>query len=100
MQGTSAAVPSARPGKIGGMIGSMARNLLALALLAGCAAPRIEYRPIPDGLIPEKPALPTVSADELHCLSDDAYTALVERDRLLRDYSGKCRALLGDGAIK
>ena len=38
MQGTSAAVPSARPGKIGGMIGSMARNLLALALLAGCAA--------------------------------------------------------------
>ena len=33
MQGTSAAVPSARPGKIGGMIGSMARNLLALALL-------------------------------------------------------------------
>ena len=38
MQGTSAAVPSARSGKIGGMIGSMARNLLALALLAGCAA--------------------------------------------------------------
>lgn len=34
MQGASAAVPSARPGRIGGM----ARNLLALALLAGCAA--------------------------------------------------------------
>lgn len=34
MQGTSAAVPPARPDKFG----RMARTLLALALLAGCAA--------------------------------------------------------------
>lgn len=34
MQGTSAAVPPARAGKVR----NMARNLLALALLAGCAA--------------------------------------------------------------
>ncbi|MGY3693923.1 hypothetical protein ACVIGA_004003 [Bradyrhizobium sp. USDA 3240] len=34
MQGTSAAVPPARAGKVR----SMARNLLAVALLAGCAA--------------------------------------------------------------
>ncbi|WP_245334925.1 hypothetical protein [Bradyrhizobium mercantei] len=34
MQGTSAPVPSARSGTVGGMV----RNLFVLALLAGCAA--------------------------------------------------------------
>jgi hypothetical protein len=69
---------------------------LALAALAltGCAAPRIEYRPIPDGLIPEKPALPTVSAAELQCLSDDAYVRLAVRERLRAQESAELRALL------
>lgn len=30
--------------------------------------------------MPDKPSLPTLAADHLACLSDDAYTALVERD--------------------
>ena len=67
---------------------------LTLLALAGCAAPRIEYRPIRDGLIPEKPALPTVSADELHCLSDDAYVRLAVRERLRAQESAELRALL------
>ncbi|MDH2386898.1 hypothetical protein [Bradyrhizobium sp. CER78] len=38
MQGTSAAVPSARAGTVDAKFGAMVRNLLVLALLAGCAA--------------------------------------------------------------
>ncbi|MEI2742734.1 MAG: hypothetical protein V9G63_16345 [Candidatus Competibacter sp.] len=69
--------------------------LLGLAL-AGCGAPRIEYRPIPAALIPEKPALPTVTAAELRCLSDDAYLRLAARERLRARESAELRALLGD----
>lgn len=67
---------------------------LTLLALAGCAASRIEYRPIPAGLIPEKPALPTVAADELRCLSDDAYVRLAVRERLRAKESAELRALL------
>ncbi len=70
---------------------------LAVLAMAGCAAPRIEYRPAPAFLIPEKPALPTVSAAELRCLSDDAYVRLAVRERLRAQESAALRALLGDG---
>ena len=70
-------------------------------LFSGCSTHSYIYRPAPDYLIPVYPSkLPSIQSAALSCLSDDAYTALVERDRLLRDYSGQCRALLGDGAIK
>lgn len=75
--------------------------MLAVWFLAGCSTHSYIYRPAPDYLIPEYPSkLPSIQSSELSCLSDDAYTDLVERDRFLRDYAGQCRALLGDGAIK
>ena len=72
----------------------MAAVLLLIAL-GGCAKPPVEYRPVPLHLIPIRPQLPTVRADELRCLSDDAYLRLVERDRMLRQNNEELRALLG-----
>lgn len=66
----------------------------AAILLLGCASPRIEYRPIQAGLIPMEPALPTIKAAELACLSDDAYERLATRDRARRQYAAELRALL------
>lgn len=68
--------------------------LLLLYLLAGCASPRIEYRPIPAGLIPVEPALPTIKAAELACLSDEAYERLALRDRIRKQYAAELRAVL------
>ena len=69
--------------------------VLLLIALGGCAKPPVEYRPVPLHLIPIRPQLPTVRADELRCLSDDAYSRLVERDRLLRQNNEELRALMG-----
>ena len=63
-------------------------------LLIGCAGTRIEYRPIPAALIPPKPQLPTITADELRPLSDETYLKLAGRDRMLRQYADELRALV------
>ena len=73
---------------------SMAAVLLLIAI-GGCVIPPVEYRPVPLHLIPDRPRPPTVRADELRCLSDDAYLRLVERDRMLRQNNDELRALLG-----
>lgn len=65
-----------------------------VSLLVGCASPKIEYQPIPAMLIPLAPALPTIKAAELACLSDDAYLRLAARDRMLRQYAAELEALL------
>lgn len=70
-------------------------GLILLTAICGCAKPPVEYRPVPLHLIPGWPQLPTVRADELRCLSDDAYLRLVERDRMLRQNNDELRALLG-----
>jgi len=70
-------------------------GLILLTAICGCAKPPVEYRPVPLHLIPIRPQLPTVRADELRCLSDDAYLRLVERDRMLRQNNEELRALLG-----
>lgn len=76
----------------------VAAVILAVAalfgLLSGCAAPRIEYRPIPAALIPPKPQLPIITPDELRPLSDETYLKLAWRDRMLRQYAEELRALV------
>jgi len=62
--------------------------------LIGCAGTRIEYRPIPTALIPPKPQLPTITADDLACLRDATYLKLAGRDRMLRQYANELRALV------
>lgn len=69
-------------------------TLAAIALLAlsGCIT-----RPVylyPELTIPEPPALPTVAADELACLSDDAYEALAVRDARRKAYADQLRAII------
>lgn len=79
-------------------------SLAGLALLlTACAGPRVEYRPLPSALVPDKPVLPTVLASEFRpaadtdnlVISSGVYDRLAERDRLLRRYISELRALLG-----
>lgn len=71
------------------------------AALFGCSTHSYIYRPVPDYLIPIYPSvLPSIPSTELSCLSDDTYTTLVERERMLKEYANHARALLGDGKTK
>jgi hypothetical protein len=54
--------------------------LFTIILLTGCAS-AVEYVPVALTL-PPSPILPAVKSAELQCLSDDAYTRLVQRERL------------------
>lgn len=69
---------------------------LAIALvltLAGCAAPPTEYvtAPLP---MPPRPELPSLSGEQLQCLSDEAYRDLVRRDQMRREYAEQLEAVI------
>lgn len=69
---------------------------LAIALmlsLAGCASQPVEYvtAPLPK---PPRPELPTLSGEELECLSDEAYRKVVTRGQLRRDYAEQLEAVI------
>lgn len=59
--------------------------LITLGINTGCAS-RIEYisQPLP---LPVRPVLPHVNASDLECISDTTYSALVNRETLLRHYA-------------
>jgi hypothetical protein len=67
--------------------------LVALMVMLGCASPT--YQPVPAWLVPIKPTVPTVTAAELICLSDDTYLRLAERDRACWQHVRELRAVLG-----
>jgi len=69
--------------------------LVALLFLSGCTT-AYRYVAVPPGLIPPRAELPAISSDHLQCLSDETYTALVTRERLLLDELGDYRALIGN----
>jgi hypothetical protein len=52
-----------------------------------CVRPVIDFQP---------PALPTVAATELACLSDSAYQRLAERDLILKDKVAECIVILDE----
>jgi len=69
-------------------------TLAAIALLAlsGCIT-----RPVylyPEITIPEPPTLPTIAADQLVCLTDEAYEALAVRDARRKAYAEQLRAII------
>lgn len=66
--------------------------LIAALALSGCAHDPIYIVPRLD--LPPAPVLPTVPADQLACLPDDAYEALVVRDALRRGYAEQLRAII------
>jgi hypothetical protein len=72
--------------------GAGAFVLLLAALLAGCAAPEMRYVSVPLDC-PERPELPTVSAEELDCLTPEAHARLVWRETLRRQYAEELEAL-------
>ena len=77
------------------MMAALAALFLALA---GCTT-RVEYVPMSVSC-PPVPPLPSISAQELQPLTDDAYRRLVERELRLKEYIGQLRTLCeedGDG---
>jgi len=59
-------------------------TVLTLSLSA-CATKEIIVPPAPLP-IPSAPVYPTINAVDLQCLTDEAYTKLVERDSLRKAY--------------
>lgn len=60
---------------------------------SGCACDPVIQSPVPLPM-PARPDLPAIPADSLMCLSDEAYTALVERDAKLKAYAQQLEAII------
>ncbi len=74
----------------------MAAAIISMATgsLVGCSvAPEIRYIQEPLTL-PPRPVLPRLSADDVQCLTDDAYRRLVERDMYRRQYAEELEAII------
>jgi len=63
-------------------------------LASGCAV-QYRYVTVPPHLLPPRAEVPRIPADQLKCLSDEAYTKLVERDQALRRELELYRAIHG-----
>ena len=69
--------------------------LFAALLLSGCAGdppPRVVAPDLPT--VP-RPVLPKLTAEDLACLSEDAYSRVLERDIQRRQYAEKLEAVIG-----
>lgn len=64
------------------------------AVLAGCAWPTRTELVCPDVPTIVRPALPAISAEDLACMTDDAYRRLLDRDRLRREYAEEQEVVL------
>lgn len=66
--------------------------LIAAIISSSCTSTTI-YRPDPLPL-PAEPELPRIAAEDLQCLSQDAYRRLVKRDRVRRQYAEKLAEII------
>lgn len=64
-----------------------------IPLMVACIEPRVVYVPTKLGL-PDEPPIPKVSSEDLQCLSDEAYTQVVERDRVCRTQVKALKAVI------
>ena len=67
--------------------------LAAALALTGCTTTEIEYvqEPLP---LPERPMVPTISAEALGCLDDEVYADLAERDAALVGHISRLEAII------
>jgi len=66
---------------------------VALAI-AGCAK-QVEYRPIPEMLVPSPPRYESVKSEELACLQDSTYEKMARNFISCKQHNEELRALLG-----
>lgn len=81
----------------------MKRSLVLLIILlsslgSGCSTPikatdKIVYVTVPLPL-PSRPALPTISANKLECLSDEDRVTLMNRDMARRQYAEELESII------
>lgn len=57
--------------------------IAAFLTIAGCSSVTVKTDPIP---LPVSPELPAITAQELECLSQDTFEAMVLREQTLRSY--------------
>ena len=67
---------------------------VVFATLAACTpAPVVRPVQLP---IPAPPDLPAISAEQVECLSDEAWAAIVERDLARKQYAERLRQVILD----
>lgn len=72
---------------------STIRSSLILAALAIAGCTTVQYRPVPLQL-PARPVLTPVHASDLQCLSDSAYTTIVNRERGYKTWGLELEAII------
>lgn len=77
-------VSKLKPAAIGGV--------LLLLVIPGCATKTITIKP--ECEVPQLAPLPVVMSDDMECLADDVYWALMDRERLLTDWALEMEATL------
>jgi hypothetical protein len=86
------------------MKGPNCRTVVATILIAigsGCSQPEtIVIQPDLTLLLPPRPVLPRIQETELRCLTQPTYDRLYERQRLVREYSETCEAIVRSTAPK
>ena len=70
------------------------KALLLALLLVGCVPKPVVVYQTAELRVPSRPVLPTVSGAELQCLSDDAYTRLVVRERAIQRHVEMLESLI------
>lgn len=78
-------------------MGNWMRSILMVAMIwiitGSCSPPVIRYVVAPLQL-PVRPVLPSVTADDLRCLSVDVYKRVVTRDLMRRQYAERLEAII------
>lgn len=67
--------------------------MIGIISVAGCATtePVFVQEPLP---VPDRPSLPTINADSLQCLTDEAYEVLVVRDTMLQEHVKRLESII------
>lgn len=67
--------------------------LFLALILSGCGTAPVEYvtTPLP---LPPRPELPAIGGEQLQCLSDETYSAIVTRDRGRREYAETLESII------